>query len=127
MPAIIFTNAPIMNYINARGRGYVGDLKFNRKIWVGGREIHADEYARTIPPEDRKRVTEGKRNQWYFTKTIRFPEVDHPVRIVILWDRKNGAEPAKIMVTNRTSSCWRTACSCPRCGRAARANGLTAC
>jgi hypothetical protein len=97
-----FTNAPNMNHINAHGRGYVGDLKFNRKIWVGGRETSAEEYAGTISPEDRKRVTEGERHQWYFTKTIRFPEVDHPVRIVILWDRKNGAQAAKMMVTNRT-------------------------
>ena len=44
----------------------------------------------------------GGRRQWYFTKTIRFPDVDHPVRILILWDRKNAKGPAKIMVTNRT-------------------------
>ena len=97
-----FTNAPNMNHINAYGRGYVGDLKFNRKIWVGGRELKAEEYARTIAPEDRKLVTAGGRRQWYFTKTVRFPDVDHRVRIAILWDRKNGAEPAQIMVTNRT-------------------------
>ena len=44
----------------------------------------------------------GGRRQWYFTKTIRFPDVDHPVRILILWDRKNAKGPAKIMATNRT-------------------------
>jgi hypothetical protein len=97
-----FTNAPVMNHINSYGRGYVGDLKFNRKIWVRGRETKAEEFARSIPPEDRKLVKAGGRRQWYFTKTVRFPEVDHPVRIVILWDRKNAKGPAKIMVTNRT-------------------------
>ena len=29
--------------------------------------------------------------QRYFTKTVRMREADHPVRILILWDRKNGA------------------------------------
>ena len=97
-----FTNAPNMNHVNARGRGYVGDLKFNRKIWVGGREIKASEFTATIPPEDRQLVWIGERKQWYFTKTIRIPRVDHPTRIVILWDRKNGREVAKMLVTNRT-------------------------
>lgn len=97
-----FTNAPNMNYTNGKGRAYVGDLKFNRKILVGGREIKAEEFARSIPPEDRKQVKAGGRRQWYFTKTIRFAEVGHRVRILILWDRKNAKEPAKIMVTNRT-------------------------
>ena len=99
-----FTNAPNMNHVNSCGRGYVGDLKFNRKIWVGGREMKAEEFARSIPPEDRKPVSAGGRRQWYFTKTVRFPEVDHRVRILIPWDRKNAREPAKIMATNRT--CW---------------------
>ena len=44
-----FTNAPVMDHVNARGRGYVGDLKFNRKIWVKGRELKASEFAATIP------------------------------------------------------------------------------
>jgi hypothetical protein len=97
-----FTNASNMNHVNAKGRGYVGDLKFNRKIWVKGRELKASEFAATIPSEDRKPVWIGERKQWYFTKTIRIPKVNHPVRIVILWDRKNGREAAKMLVTNRT-------------------------
>jgi len=28
--------------------------------------------------------------------------VDHPIRLLILWDRQNGKEPCKILVTNRT-------------------------
>jgi hypothetical protein len=97
-----FTNAEIMNHVNAHGRGYVGDLRFNRKIWFKGRELTASELAGGIPSEDRKAVWIGETKQWYFTKTIRIPKVDHPVRIVILWDRKNGREAAKMMVTNRT-------------------------
>lgn len=45
-----FTNAEVMNHVNARGRGYVGDLKFNRKVRFEGREIHAADLATLIPP-----------------------------------------------------------------------------
>jgi hypothetical protein len=97
-----FTNAEILNHINAQERGYAGDLKFNRKVWFRGVEMKASEMARLIGSADRKLVEIGARRQWYFTKTIHIPGVDHAVRIVILWDRKNGAEPAKMVVTNRT-------------------------
>ncbi len=94
-----FTNAEILKAINSKGRGYVGDLKFNRKVWFQG--LEASELAAQIGPESRKPVTIGDQKQWYFTKTIHIPEVDHPVRILILWDRKNGKEAVKMMITNR--------------------------
>jgi hypothetical protein len=96
-----FTNAAILNHVHSQRRGYVGDLKFNRKVWFQGRERKAVEVAAQIPPESRKPVTLGDHKQWYFTKTIHIPEVDHPVRLVILWDRKNGKEAVKMLVTNR--------------------------
>ncbi len=49
-----FTNAEILNHINSKGRGYVGDLKFNRKAWFQGRELKASELAEKIGPESRK-------------------------------------------------------------------------
>jgi len=97
-----FTHAANLNHIHGRDRGYVGDLKFNRKVIFRGQTIKAEEVAALIGPEDRKPVTIGDRRQWYFTKSIRIPEVDHPVRIVILWDRWNSACPRKILVSNRT-------------------------
>lgn len=97
-----FTHAANLNHIHGRDRGYVGDLKFNRKVIFRGQTIKADEVAALIGPEDRKPVTIGDRRQWYFTKSIRIPEVDHPVRIVILWARWNSACPSKILVSNRT-------------------------
>lgn len=96
-----FTNAPVLNHIASHNRAYVGDLKFNRKIWFEGREMKAEELASLIGPESRKPVKIGDNQQWYFTKTIRIPEVNHKVRIVILWDRKNGKQAVKIVVTNR--------------------------
>lgn len=97
-----FTHAANLNHIHGRDRGYVGDLKFNRKIIFRGQTIKAEEVAALIGTEDRKLVTLGDRRQWYFTKSIRIPGVDHPVRIVILWDRWNSARPRKILLSNRT-------------------------
>ena len=98
-----FTNQRILNHVDGLPRNYVGDLKFNRKLQWQGRELKAAELAALIAPEDRKPVEVGERRQWYFTVTVRIPGVNHRVRIVILWDRKNGAEAVKILVTNRTN------------------------
>lgn len=80
-----FTHAANLNHIHNVGRAYVGDLKFNRKILFQGQLLKASEVAQRIGPEDRKLVTIGEDRQWYFTKSIKIPEVDHPVRIMILW------------------------------------------
>ena len=97
-----FTNAPICNLIDAHSRAYVGDLKFNRKVCFRGVEMRVDAMAAQIPLTARKKVTTGNRTQWYFTKTIRMPEVKHAVRVVILWPYWNSTEPAKILATRRT-------------------------
>jgi hypothetical protein len=97
-----FTHAANLNHIHTRQRGYVGDLKFNRKIIFRGELLKAEEVAARIRPEDRKPVDIGDDRQWYFTKSIRIPEVDHPVRIVILWKRYNSSQASKILVSNRT-------------------------
>src|SRR6185312_2696550 len=43
----------------------------------------------------------GDRRQWYFTVTVRIPEVNHKVRIVILWHYREDGTCCKILVTNR--------------------------
>ena len=97
-----FTHAANLNPIHRHQRGYVGDLKFNRKILWQGRTLKAEELAALIPPEARKPVEVDGKVQWYFTKSIRLPEVDHPVRIVILWAEQDAEQARKILVTNRT-------------------------
>ena len=97
-----FTNAEIGNHIAGHGRGYVGDLKFNRKVWFRGVELRAEEMAAQIAVGNRKKVTFGERTQWYFTKKIWLPAYTHAVRVVILWDHWNGKEPVKILITNQT-------------------------
>ena len=103
-----FTCAEILNHIHGkqdrwgRSRGYVGDLKSNRKLEWKGQIIKANDLAASISTSDRKemRIGDDKR-QWYFTVTVRIPDVKHKVRIVILWRYRNDDQPCKILVTNR--------------------------
>jgi hypothetical protein len=103
-----FSSAESLNHIHGkqdqrgRSRAYVGDLKFNRKLWFKGRETKAEELAASIPRESRKEQRRGDARQWYFTCTVRMPNVNHPVRILILWRNRRDASPAKILITNRT-------------------------
>ena len=97
-----FTNAKNLNHIHGRGRGYVGDLKFNRNVTFGGRPMRAEQAAAGVKPADRKAVEVEGKKQWYFTKGIRIDDVDHPLRLLILWENKNDAKPRKILLTNRT-------------------------
>jgi hypothetical protein len=97
-----FTCAANLNHIHLFGRGYVGDLKFNRKIIFKGKELKAEELASQIEPKDRKLIMLNGSRQYYFTKSIRIPDVNHRVRIVILWGKKKAKEAKKILVCNRT-------------------------
>jgi hypothetical protein len=102
-----FTNAEILNHIHGKkdstgwSRGYVGDLKCNRKLEWKGKIIKADELAASIPAGDRKEMRIGDKRQWYFTVTVKIPGVNHKVRIVLLWQYRNDEQPFKILVTNR--------------------------
>ena len=42
--------------------------------------------AAQIGPEARKKSQMGDHTPCYFTKTIGLPEVNHAVRVVILWE-----------------------------------------
>ena len=103
-----FSSAENLNHIhgkqNARGdsRGYVGDLKTNRKLEVRGQSIKVDEFAASIEPSARKELRRGDNRQWYFTATVRLPQVKHPVRIVLLWRNRRDTRLAKVLITNRT-------------------------
>jgi hypothetical protein len=96
-----FTHKDNLNHIHGHNRNYVGDLKFNRKILLQGQNIKAEELAQTIDPAIRKLIVIGDHRQYYFTKSIRIPGVDHKVRLLILWKKKNDSDPKKILVCNR--------------------------
>jgi DDE superfamily endonuclease len=102
-----FTCAEILNHIHSKQdrwgqpRGYVGDLKSNRKLEWKGQIIKASDLATSISASDRKEMRIGDKRQWYFTVSVRIPNVRHKVRIVILWRYRNDGQPCKILVTNR--------------------------
>ena len=98
-----FTHKDNLNHIHALGRNYVGDLKFNRKLLVAGRQIKAEDFVAQIMPADRKEVHANGSRQWYFSKSVRIPGVAHKVRLVILWDKRKDPNARKILVTNRTT------------------------
>ncbi len=97
-----FTHKENLNYLHGRERAYVGDLKLNRKLLVNGRDIKAEDFAAQIDPADRKEIRLGETRQWYFTRSVRIPGVEHKVRVLILWDQRGDAQARKILVTNRT-------------------------
>jgi hypothetical protein len=97
-----FTNAPIMNHLHAKQRGYIGDLKTNRNIVVSGVEMSVSAWVKTLTPLVRTKFTVAGHTQWYFTKSVRLPRVNHPVRVLVLWSSEKADEPRKILVTNRT-------------------------
>ena len=96
-----FTNAECLNPLTARKRDYVGDLKFNRKVVWNGREMTADAMAASIPFESRKPVEGDGKKQWYFSRSIRIPRLDHRVKVVILWKSEHEAVASKILITNQ--------------------------
>jgi DDE superfamily endonuclease len=51
-----FTHAANRNHMHPQQRGYVGDLKFNRKIIYRGQEIKAEPWAAPVPLAARKPV-----------------------------------------------------------------------
>jgi hypothetical protein len=102
-----FTNAPILNHIhgkllgNGQPRSYVGSLKFNRKVEYKGRLLKASELAASIDPTIRKKMEIGEQKQWYFTCTLRIPDVNHKVRILIIWHNREDKQARIILTTNR--------------------------
>jgi hypothetical protein len=102
-----FSNAAIMNHTHAQPdrfgqpRGYVGDLKLNRKVQWKEKVQKISELAAGIASADRKELRRGDNRQWYFTTTLRIPDVLHKVRVVVLWHRRQDAQACKVLVTNR--------------------------
>jgi hypothetical protein len=54
------------------------------------------------PSADKQELRRGDERQWYYTTTVRLPQVDHPVRIMIIWRNRRDEQPAKMLVSNRT-------------------------
>jgi hypothetical protein len=104
-----FTSAETLNHIHSkqdrfdRPRGYVADMKLNRKIFYRGKTHRVDEFAFSIDRQKRKEMRRGDTRQWYFTCTIRIPNVNHKVRMLIIWQNRRDQKPRKVLVTNRVN------------------------
>jgi hypothetical protein len=104
-----FSSAENLNHIHAqqdhhgRSRGYVGDLKHNRKVQWKGKLWRVDELAASIASADRKEIRRGDQRQWYFTCTVRIPEVNHKVRLVLIWNHRRDEKLCKALATNRVT------------------------
>jgi hypothetical protein len=96
-----FTSAKVLNHIQSTQRGYVGDLKLNRKVVYEGHEQKLQDVARQIPWAAKKPVRVGSRRYWYFSKQMRIPDMGHPVRIVLFWRERSDQEASKALVSNR--------------------------
>ena len=82
----------------------MGSLTFNRQREYQGRILKASALAAPMDPSVRKPRREGDKTQWYFTCTLRLPDVKPKVRSVILWQPQHDASPRLLLVTNRV--CW---------------------
>ena len=96
-----FTSAKVLNHIQSQQRAYVGDLKLNRHVVYDGREQSLQAVARQIPWAAKKPVRMGQRRYWYFSKQMRIPDVDHPVRVVLFWKARGDQEASKALGSNR--------------------------
>src|SRR4029453_16591743 len=93
--------AKVLNPIESTKRAYVGDLKLNRKLVYEGREQALQQVARQSPWQAKKPVRVGNRRDWYFSKKMRMPDVNHPVRLVLFWKERDHAEASQALVSNR--------------------------
>lgn len=67
-----FANGPIMNHIQRHGRGYIGDLKFNRIITVSGEHLSVSAWTKTLRPRMRTKFTVGEHTQWCLPRSFGF-------------------------------------------------------
>jgi hypothetical protein len=96
-----FTSTKVLNHIQSTQRAYVGDLKLNRNVVYEGREQKLQDVARQIPWGAKKPVRVGHKRYWYFSKQMRIPDVDHPVRVLMFWKERNDDKASKALVSNR--------------------------
>lgn len=96
-----FTSAKVLNYLHRHQRGYVGDLKLNRKVVYDGRVQKLSEVAKQLPTEARKPIQVGEKTYWYFSQRMRIPDGEHPGRVVLFWREREEPEASKALVSNR--------------------------
>lgn len=69
---------------------------------VSGEQTRVSEWVKTLTPLVRSKFTVGGQTQCYFTKSVGLPNLNHPLRILVLWSQAHAAMPRKILLSNRT-------------------------
>ena len=96
-----FTSAKVLNHLQGRQCADVGDLKLHRKVVYAGREQKLQDVAQQLPWEAKKAVRMGNRRYGYCRKQMRIPDVEHPVRVVLVWRERDEQKARKALVSNR--------------------------
>ena len=91
-----FTKTESPNHIQSHKRGYVRNLKSNRKVRFKGGEMQASEWAAGVAADRPQTGGHGRPQSVVLTRSVRLPQVDHPVCLVMLWDRKIPPEAGQV-------------------------------
>jgi hypothetical protein len=87
---------------HCQSRAYVADLTANRKLEVRGRSLRTDEFAGSILRENRQELRHRNACQWYYSTTVRLPQLRHLLRIVFIWNNRRDSKLAKVLIRNCT-------------------------
>ena len=68
---------------------------------ISGKEVSVSTWTKTLSPSFRTKFTVAGQTQWYFTKAVHIPKVNHLVRLLVLWSSAEANEPRRVLVTNR--------------------------
>lgn len=93
-----YSGVPNLNYIEVRQRSYVADIRTDRAVFFRGKKMTIEKVAQAIPPESRQPIPEG--TGYYFTKTFRMPELNHKIRLMLIWENQTDSKLTKCLGTN---------------------------
>ena len=93
-----FTSGEGLNHIQGHKRGYVENLKSNRKVRFKGEGLKAAAWISGVAPDNR--VDIGDRNSGISPRPWVSPRRS-PLRLLILWNRGEDTKPVKCLMTNR--------------------------
>lgn len=94
-----FTNKKNLDFLESNERSYVGDLKLNRIFFINKKRLKVSDFY--VEPSERKKIKINNKIMWFYSRKSRLKGVDHPVRLVFFWKRKNSRKVFKVLATNR--------------------------
>jgi len=99
-----YFNFELTSYTQSLCKDWVAGCKINRLIIFDGKEISLEDYLKTVPREEFKKVSvktkEGERVFYTFAKNVTLKSHHQRVRVVFSYEDKIEGEP-KVLATNR--------------------------